>query len=56
MANLVDFDSLYGHRNDPKGYANALEEFDQRLPELLEMLDKDTVLLLLRTMVVTHHL
>lgn len=44
MANLVDFDSLYGHRNDPKGYANALEEFDQRLPELLEMLDKDTVL------------
>ncbi|MBI1882270.1 MAG: phosphopentomutase [Chloroflexi bacterium] len=32
MANLVDFDALYGHRNNPRGYADALEAFDQRLP------------------------
>ena len=35
FANLVDFDSLYGHRNNPHGYADALIEFDSRLPELL---------------------
>ena len=34
-ANLVDFDSKYGHRNDPVGYAAALEAFDRRVPELL---------------------
>jgi phosphopentomutase len=34
FANLVDFDMLYGHRNDPRGFANALEEFDRRVPEL----------------------
>ncbi len=34
FANLVDFDALYGHRNDPPGYANALEAFDRRLPEI----------------------
>ncbi len=34
FANLVDFDALYGHRNDPRGYANALESFDKRLPEI----------------------
>ncbi len=33
FVNLVDFDMLYGHRRDPLGYANALEEFDARLPE-----------------------
>lgn len=32
FANLVEFDSLYGHRNDPKGYARALVEFDKVLP------------------------
>lgn len=36
--NLVDFDSLYGHRRDPEGYRQALEDFDQRLPEILEVL------------------
>jgi phosphopentomutase len=35
MANLVDFDSKYGHRNDPEGYANCVEAFDRRLPELI---------------------
>lgn len=36
LANLVDFDMLYGHRNDPQGFAKALEEFDDFLPSLLE--------------------
>ncbi len=35
FANLVDFDMLYGHRNNPRGYADALEQVDTRLPELL---------------------
>ena len=34
MTNLVDFDSKYGHRNDPPGYARCVEEFDGRVPEL----------------------
>ncbi|MCM3627380.1 phosphopentomutase [Paenibacillus glycanilyticus] len=34
FTNLVDFDSLYGHRRDPEGYAKALEEFDRAIPEL----------------------
>jgi phosphopentomutase len=34
FTNLVDFDSKYGHRNDPAGYARCVEEFDRRLPEL----------------------
>jgi len=38
FTNLVDFDMLYGHRNDAEGYARALEEFDRRLPELEEAL------------------
>ena len=36
MSNLVDFDSKYGHRNDPDGYARCIEAFDDRLPELRE--------------------
>jgi phosphopentomutase len=35
FVNLVDFDMLYGHRNDPVGYARALEELDRALPRLL---------------------
>ena len=38
FVNLVDFDMLYGHRNDVDGYANALTEFDGQLRELLEEL------------------
>ena len=34
MTNLVDFDSKFGHRNDPRGYAACLESLDRRLPEL----------------------
>ena len=39
FTNLVDFDSKYGHRNDPAGYAACVEAFDRRLPELTEGLD-----------------
>ncbi len=35
FVNLVDFDMLYGHRNDPAGYARALEEMDRALPGIL---------------------
>ncbi len=38
FANLVDFDTLYGHRRDAPGYAAALEAFDARLPELFTLL------------------
>ena len=46
MANLVDFDMLFGHRQDPEGFAKALKEFDRALPALLECL-KDGDLLML---------
>ena len=36
FTNLVDFDSKYGHRNDPSGYAAAIEALDRRLPEVLD--------------------
>ncbi|HUL85198.1 MAG TPA: phosphopentomutase [Actinomycetota bacterium] len=39
FANLVDFDSKYGHRNDAPGYAAAMEAFDRRLPDVLAALD-----------------
>ncbi len=41
MANLVDFDTLYGHRNDPGGFRAALEEFDAFLPGLRERMKDD---------------
>jgi phosphopentomutase len=46
FANLVDFDSEYGHRRDVAGYAAALERFDARLPELRARLDSDDLLVL----------
>ncbi len=46
FTNLVDFDSKYGHRNNPSGYAQALEEFDERLPEIWALLDEDTILII----------
>lgn len=46
FTNLVDFDMLYGHRNNVKGYAQALEEFDSRLPELLGELRQGDVLII----------
>lgn len=44
--NLVDFDVYYGHRNDPRGFANALKEFDECLPKIVEALDSDDVLII----------
>lgn len=44
FANLVDFDSQYGHRNDPEGYAKALEAFDARLPELMQVMTDNDIL------------
>ncbi|MRG86475.1 phosphopentomutase [Salinibacillus xinjiangensis] len=44
--NLVDFDAKYGHRRDPQGYGEALEAFDQRLPEVLDKLREDDVLII----------
>ena len=46
FTNLVDFDQNFGHRRDPIGYGEALEYFDQRLPELMAACDADTLLLL----------
>ncbi len=46
FTNLVDYDMLYGHRNDVEGYAKALTYFDGRLPELLAMLGKDDILMI----------
>jgi phosphopentomutase len=46
FANLVDFDQAFGHRNDPAGYAEALEAFDRRVPELLAPLGADGVLMI----------
>ena len=44
FTNFVDFDMLYGHRRDVDGYAAALEYFDERLPELLDLMADDDVL------------
>jgi phosphopentomutase len=44
--NLVDFDAQFGHRRDPLGYGQALEEFDARMPEVLEKLTNDDLLII----------
>ena len=46
FTNLVDFDSKYGHRRDVEGYKNALEEFDARIPEILENMKDDDILII----------
>jgi len=46
FTNLVDFDSLYGHRRDPFGYARALEEFDSRLPDIMAGIGENDLLIL----------
>lgn len=46
FTNLVDYDMLYGHRNDVDGYAKALTYFDERLPELLAKLREEDVLMI----------
>jgi phosphopentomutase len=44
--NLVDFDMLWGHRNNPQGYAGGLEDFDRRLPEIIEAMTAQDILFL----------
>lgn len=46
FVNLVDFDALYGHRRDPLGYGNALEEFDARLVEVLDKMSDEDLLII----------
>lgn len=46
FVNLVDFDMLYGHRNNPQGYAEALMYFDERLPEITRLLKDDDMLII----------
>ncbi|MEJ7861549.1 MAG: phosphopentomutase [Pyrinomonadaceae bacterium] len=46
FSNLVDFDMLYGHRRDVEGYAQALEYFDKRLPEIADALDDRDLLII----------
>lgn len=46
FSNLVDFDQLYGHRNDVEGYAGALERFDERLPEIQQAMRDDDLLII----------
>lgn len=46
FTNLVDFDAAYGHRRDPIGYGNALEEFDARLTEVLAKITDEDLLIL----------
>ena len=44
--NLVDYDMLYGHRNDVDGYAKALTYFDEKLPEIMAKLREDDILMI----------
>ena len=46
FTNLVDFDMLYGHRNNVEGYAKALEYFDNKLPEIIEAMNEDDLLII----------
>ena len=46
FTNLVDFDMLYGHRQDVDGYAMALSEFDRALPELISLMQEDDLLII----------
>ncbi len=46
FVNLVDFDSLYGHRRDIEGYAKALTYFDTRLPEICAKMREDDILMI----------
>jgi phosphopentomutase len=46
FANFIDFDTIYGHRRDVAGYASALEAFDARIPELLNRVREDDLLVI----------
>lgn len=46
FTNLVDFDSKYGHRRNIEGYAKAIEDFDRRLPEIMEAMNDEDILII----------
>ena len=46
FTNLVDFDAVYGHRRNPEGYAQALEDFDARLPEIYNAMQENDLLII----------
>lgn len=46
FVNLVDFDMLYGHRNNPEGYAEALEFFDTFVPDMIDLMEEEDILLI----------
>jgi len=46
FTNLIDFDMKYGHRNNPRGYADALESFDKSLPEIVDALKAGDVIII----------
>jgi len=46
FTNLIDFDMKYGHRNNPEGYAEALESFDKSLPEIIDALKAGDVIII----------
>ena len=46
FTNLIDFDMKYGHRNNPEGYAEALESFDKSLPEIVDALKAGDVIII----------
>jgi len=46
FTNLIDFDQQYGHRNDVEGYARALEELDQKLPDIMETIGSDGLMII----------
>ena len=46
FTNLVDFDALWGHRRDPKGYAEEIEKFDKNLGNLMEEMKMDDLLII----------
>ena len=46
FTNLVDYDMAYGHRNDPEGFAAALEYFDQKLPEIQSLMKNEDLLII----------
>ena len=46
FANLVEFDMIYGHRRNAQGYADALEDFDKRLPEIIDSMNENDLLVI----------
>jgi phosphopentomutase len=46
FANLIEFDQIFGHRNDPRGYADALEAFDGFIPQIGQNLKPDDIVVI----------